>query len=81
VATWADKEHVHAVVETPRGSCAKLEFDPKLGAFTLSKHSRFQSSPRRGRIVVKTDSKFFSPCATPGTGILLSNCLPRMIAP
>ena len=37
VATWADKEHVHAVVETPRGSRAKLEFDPKLGAFTLSK--------------------------------------------
>jgi inorganic pyrophosphatase len=37
VGTWADKEHVYAVVETPRGSHAKLEFDPKLGAFTLSK--------------------------------------------
>ncbi|HUI95911.1 MAG TPA: inorganic diphosphatase [Xanthobacteraceae bacterium] len=35
--TWADKKHVYAVVETPRGSRAKLEFDPKLGAFTLSK--------------------------------------------
>jgi inorganic pyrophosphatase len=35
--TWADKEHVHAVVETPRGSRCKLEFDPKLKVFTLSK--------------------------------------------
>jgi inorganic pyrophosphatase len=35
--TWADKQHVYAVVETPRGSRAKLEFDPKLGAFTLAK--------------------------------------------
>ena len=35
--TWADKHHVHAVVETPRGSRAKLSFDGKLGAFTLSK--------------------------------------------
>ncbi len=35
--TWADKKHVYAVVETPRGSRAKLEFDSKLGAFTLSK--------------------------------------------
>jgi inorganic pyrophosphatase len=34
--TWADSGHVHAVVETPRGSRAKLEFDPKLGAFTLA---------------------------------------------
>jgi inorganic pyrophosphatase len=35
--TWADRNHVYAVVETPRGSRAKLEFDPKLGAFTLAK--------------------------------------------
>jgi inorganic pyrophosphatase len=35
--TWADKAHVHAVVETPRGSRCKLEFDPELRAFTLAK--------------------------------------------
>src|SRR4051812_37836579 len=35
--TWADNGHVHVVVETPRGSRAKLEFDPKLRAFTLAK--------------------------------------------
>ena len=35
--TWADKHHVHTVVETPRGSRAKLELDAKLGVFTLSK--------------------------------------------
>jgi inorganic pyrophosphatase len=29
--------NVHVVVETPRGSAAKLEFDPKLQVFTLSK--------------------------------------------
>jgi inorganic pyrophosphatase len=34
--TWADKQHVYAVVETPRGSRAKLEFDSKLGVFTLA---------------------------------------------
>jgi inorganic pyrophosphatase len=28
---------VHVVVETPRGSAAKLEFDPELRVFTLSK--------------------------------------------
>ena len=31
------KDHVYAVVETPRGSRVKLEFEPKLGAFTLAK--------------------------------------------
>jgi inorganic pyrophosphatase len=35
--TWADAKHVYAVVETPRGSRAKLEFDPKLAVFTLAK--------------------------------------------
>ena len=35
--TWADANHVHAVIETPRGSHAKLKFDPKLGVFTLAK--------------------------------------------
>jgi inorganic pyrophosphatase len=34
--TWADQDHVYAVVETPRGSRVKLEFDPKLSAFTLA---------------------------------------------
>jgi inorganic pyrophosphatase len=28
---------VYVVIETPRGSAAKLEFDPELQAFTLSK--------------------------------------------
>ena len=35
--TWADRQHVYAVVETPRGNRAKFEFDRKLGAFTLAK--------------------------------------------
>ena len=35
--TWADKDCVYAVVETPRGSRAKLKFDPELRAFTLAK--------------------------------------------
>jgi inorganic pyrophosphatase len=35
--TWADDKYVFAVVETPRGSTCKLEFDPKLRTFTLSK--------------------------------------------
>lgn len=35
--TWADKPHVYAVVETPRESRAKLEFDSKLRVFTLAK--------------------------------------------
>jgi inorganic pyrophosphatase len=35
--TWADKEHIHAVVETPRGSTCKLDFDPKLKVFALAK--------------------------------------------
>src|SRR3954454_24949551 len=35
--TWADGDHVHTVVETPRGSSCKLDFDPKLRVFTLAK--------------------------------------------
>jgi inorganic pyrophosphatase len=35
--TWADKTHIYAVVETPRGNHCKLEFDPQLRAFTLAK--------------------------------------------
>jgi inorganic pyrophosphatase len=35
--TWADKKLIHAVIETPRGSRCKLEFDAKLRAFTLAK--------------------------------------------
>src|SRR6187200_1040834 len=32
-----DDGDAHVVVETPRGSAAKLEYDPELQAFTLSK--------------------------------------------
>src|SRR6202021_3176804 len=35
--TWADKTHIYAGVETPRGRHCKLEYDPKLRVFTLSK--------------------------------------------
>jgi inorganic pyrophosphatase len=35
--TWADKAHIYAVVETPRGCTCKLEFDPQLRVFTLAK--------------------------------------------
>ncbi|ABE64658.1 hypothetical protein Nham_3986 [Nitrobacter hamburgensis X14] len=27
--TWADDEHIYAVIETPRGSTCKLDFDPE----------------------------------------------------
>ncbi len=37
IPTWADEEHVYAVVETPRGSTCKLDFDPELRVFTLAK--------------------------------------------
>jgi inorganic pyrophosphatase len=37
IPTWADDENVHAIVETPRGSTCKLDFDPKLRVFTLAK--------------------------------------------
>jgi inorganic pyrophosphatase len=35
--TWADKTHIFTVIETPRGSSCKLEFEPELGVFTLAK--------------------------------------------
>src|SRR4051795_2032564 len=35
--TWADRHRVYAVVETPRNSRAKLEFDAKYRVFTLAK--------------------------------------------
>jgi inorganic pyrophosphatase len=35
--TWTEKNALHAVVETPRGSHAKLAYDPKLKVFTLAK--------------------------------------------
>lgn len=35
--TWANDEHVYAVVETPRGSTCKLDLDSKLGVFMLAK--------------------------------------------
>jgi inorganic pyrophosphatase len=35
--TWADDQHIFAVVETPRGSSCKLDFDPALRVFTLAK--------------------------------------------
>jgi inorganic pyrophosphatase len=51
---------VYVVVETPRGSRAKFDYDPKLGAFTLSKSlltgltyphdSAFLRSSRRAKV-------------------------------
>ncbi|WP_245476732.1 inorganic diphosphatase [Bradyrhizobium sp. Leo170] len=35
--TWADDDHIFVVIETPRGSTCKLDFDPELRAFTLAK--------------------------------------------
>jgi inorganic pyrophosphatase len=37
VPAWTEDGDVHAVVETPRGSAAKLEYDPELKTFVLSK--------------------------------------------
>ncbi len=36
--TWADKENIFAVVETPRGCCCKLEFDRKLRVLRYQRH-------------------------------------------
>jgi inorganic pyrophosphatase len=37
IPTWADEQSIHAVIETPRGSTCKLDFDPKPRVFTLAK--------------------------------------------
>jgi hypothetical protein len=37
IPTWADEQYIYAVVETPRGSTCKLDFDPALRLFTLAK--------------------------------------------
>jgi inorganic pyrophosphatase len=37
IPTWADEGHVNAVVEPPRGTTCKLDFDPDLRVFTLAK--------------------------------------------
>jgi len=37
IPTWAEEQYIYAVVETPRGSTCKLDFDPALRAFTLAK--------------------------------------------
>src|SRR6267143_5354854 len=37
IPAWADDQSIYAVVETPRGSSCKLDFDPKHRAFTLAK--------------------------------------------
>ena len=37
IPAWADGQSIHAVVETPRGSSCKLDFDPELRVFTLAK--------------------------------------------
>jgi inorganic pyrophosphatase len=34
---FSDNGDIRVVIETPRGSCAKLDYDPKLQTFTLSK--------------------------------------------
>src|SRR5712664_511979 len=37
IPAWADDQYIYAVVETPRGSSCKLDFDPALRVFTLAK--------------------------------------------
>ena len=75
--TWADSDHIYAVVETPRGSRAKLEFDPRLGAFTLAKpllagltypYIGASSHPPKQRTATRsTFSSFMTPPRIPGS--------------
>jgi inorganic pyrophosphatase len=37
IPAWADDRSIYAVVETPRGSSCKLDFDPELRVFTLAR--------------------------------------------
>src|SRR4051812_5086845 len=37
IPAWADDRPIYAVVETPRGSSCKLDFDSELRVFTLAK--------------------------------------------
>jgi inorganic pyrophosphatase len=37
IPTWADDQSIYSVVETPRDSTCKLDFDPELRLFTLAK--------------------------------------------
>src|SRR5260370_24406617 len=37
IPAWADDQSIYAVVETPRGSSCKLDFDPEQRVFTLAK--------------------------------------------
>src|SRR4030081_640296 len=37
IPAWADDQCIYAVVETPRDSSCKLDFDPELRVFTLAK--------------------------------------------
>jgi inorganic pyrophosphatase len=37
IPAWADDHSIYAVVETPRGSSCKLDFDPELRVFTLAR--------------------------------------------
>src|SRR3954466_16407649 len=37
IPTWVDDQSIYVVIETPRGSRCKLNYDPQLRVFTLAK--------------------------------------------